>query len=134
MISNFSFDGSAGIRVGDSHYDLHSFFSVLHLLIDPAAGSVVLELSSIEEFRTHTHEAKALRLVFSGVDYVEVSPGVCKGGSDTIEEIGFKAPNDRDDEWLKPTDRAEHSDHLFIRLSNLEFVRLSYSSARVEVR
>lgn len=133
MISNFSFDGSVGIRLDNKHYDLHSFFSVSRVILDPSEGTVAIEFSSFEEFREQVHGARTLRLTFSGVDHVEVSPGLCKSRSDTVDEFGFKDPNDRDDEWLKPTDRAERYDHLFVRFSSLEFVRLACSVARADV-
>lgn len=133
MISNFNFDGSAGIRLDNKHYDLHSFFSVSGVVISPVEGAVLIKFVSLDQFRDQVHGALKLRLFFFGVDFVEVSSALCKHKSDTVEEFGFKAPNDWDDDWLKSTDKADASDHLFIRFSSMEFIRIAYSTARAEV-
>lgn len=133
MLADFVFDGSVGIRFDGRHYDLHSFFSVSGITVCPATGDVSVDLISIDEFRNNVHGAESLRLIFSDVNYVEFSPEFCKTRSDTIEEIGFKSPEDRDDNWLKTLDQAEHLDHLFIRFSSLEFIRLACATARVAI-
>jgi hypothetical protein len=74
-----------------------------------------------------------LRLTFFEVEHIFVSSGLCKHKTDTIEEIGFKASDDKDDEWIKTVEQADPADHLFIRFSSLEFIRIKSSVARVEI-
>lgn len=133
MLKNFSFEGSVGVRFENKHYDLHSFFSVERIVILPSNSSLLIKFVAIDQFVSLTHGVKWLSLIFMGIDYLEFSPQFCKIRTDTLEEFGFKAPNDKDDNWLKSTDHSLPSDHLFVRFSNLEFMRILCRSLRIEV-
>lgn len=131
MLTDFTFEGSVGIRYDGKHFDLHSFFSIARLSISPKEGTVLLEFESIREFMDQVHGVKALGLQFSGITYLELSPKICTNVSDSLEEFGFKASIDRDDDWLKTVEQSEIGDHLFVRLSSLEFIRIQCAAARV---
>lgn len=131
MLTNFTFEGSVGIRYNDKHFDLHSFFSIVGLSISPKEGTMLLEFESIKEFIEKAHGVGALGLEFSGITYLELSQKFCTNVSDSLEELGFKAPSDRDDNWLKTIGQSESEDHLFFRLSSLEFIRVQCATARV---
>lgn len=131
MLTNFTFEGSVGILYKEKHFDLHSFFSLSGLSISFKEGTVLLEFQSIKEFIDRTYGVGALAVEFSGITYLELSPKICANVSDSLEEFGFKAPDDRDDNWLKTIDQFESEDHLFIRLSSLEFIRVQCTTARV---
>jgi hypothetical protein len=133
MLTNFLFEGGVGIRFEGKHFDLHSFFSIAGVTLSPKAGTVLLQFDSIREFRDRTHGVEQLWLEFSEVSYLEFSPRFCTNVSDSLEEFGFKAPDDRNDEWLKDVERAEPGDHLFVRLSSLEFLRIHCAAVRVQV-
>jgi hypothetical protein len=133
MLANFIFDGSVGIKFHEKHYDLHSFFSIDGIIISPAEGKLSINLITLGAFRNNVHGVGSLRISFSGISYIEFSQGFCQICSDTIEEIGFKNPTDRDDNWLKTFCQSEEQDHLFIRFSNLEFMRIACATACVSV-
>jgi hypothetical protein len=131
MLADFSFEGSVGIRYAGKHFDLHSFFSIARLSVNPKEGTVLLEFESIKEFMDRAHGVRTLGLEFSGITYIELSPKICTNVSDSLEEFGFKSPSDRDDNWLKDVEQSDSDDHLFIRLSSLEFIRIQCATARV---
>lgn len=131
MLINFAFDGNVGIRFEGKHFDLHSFFSLTGFVVNPVDGIVLLEFRSIKEFRDQAHGVQTLTLEFSEITYLEFSPTFCTNTTDSLEEFGFKSPDDRDDNWLKTLEQSEPEDHLFVRLSSLEFFRVHCSSARL---
>jgi hypothetical protein len=131
MPSNFAFEGNVGIRFEGKHFDLHSFFSLVGFVVNPVNGTVLLEFRSIKEFIDKAHDVQILKLEFSEIGYLEFSPGFCTNTTDSLEEFGFKSPDDRDDNWLKTLEQAEPGDHLFVRLSSLEFFRVHCSETRV---
>ncbi|MCX7512678.1 hypothetical protein [Frateuria sp. STR12] len=121
---NFLIEGSVGIRFEGKHFDLHSFFSIDKFIVNPGEGAVILEFVPIGDFKNESHNVKILGLQFSMISYLEFSPSFCANASDSLEEFGFKAPWDRDDNWLKTFEQSNAGDHLFIRLSSLEFFRI----------
>ncbi|MES2403693.1 MAG: hypothetical protein V4567_05055 [Pseudomonadota bacterium] len=133
MLTNFAFEGNVGIRFEGKHFDLHSFYSLEGFVVNPASGTVLLKFSSIKEFRDKVHDVQMLTLEFSEITYLEFSPKFCTNTTDSLEEIGFKSPDDRDDNWLKNLEQSEPDDHLFVRLSSLEFFRVRCSAIRVIV-
>ena len=133
MRANFAFEGNVGIRFEGKHFDLHSFFCLTKFVVNPAKGTVLLEFHSIKEFIDKAHNVRVLTLEFSEITYVEFSQYFCTKTTDSFEEFGFKAPDDRDDNWLKTLEQSEPEDHLFVRLSSLEFFRVHCAVGRVAI-
>ena len=81
----------------------------------------------------HGKGRPSLTLIFSGVDYLEFSPGLGAQVIFGIEEFGYKDPGDRDDEWLEKEEHAKVEDHLFMRLVGDEFIRVHAERASLIV-
>ncbi len=74
-----------------------------------------------------------LMLKFTAVDYLEFSEGLGTKTIFGIEEFGYKAPGDREDEWLETEKHAKAEDHLFMRLVGDEFIRVHAERATLVV-
>jgi len=65
-----------------------------------------------------------ISLCFGGIDYLEFSPNFGSKVISGLDEMGYKKPDDFDDEWLLSQEQATNDDHLFLRLDNNSFIRI----------
>lgn len=130
MRTNFVFENSVGVQFEGKHFDLHGFFLVSGFVVNPRQGSATMEFETIKKFKNKVHDVRAVRLEFDEITHLEFSPKICTNISDSLEEFGFKSPGDKDDNWLKTFEQSDPNDHLFVRLSSLEFFRVQCALAR----
>ena len=76
----------------------------------------------------------ALAIVFEKVRFLEFSAGFGTRDVSCVEEMGYKNPTDRDDEWLLDEKQASPNDHFFLRLSEVDYIRVGADAAHIEVR
>lgn len=91
-------------------------------------------LIAFEPNAEHGADCQPLALEFSEVDFLEVSDEIGAKGIRDIDELGYKEPTDRDDEWLMSEEQASSRDHLFIRLIGGHFIRVHAKRAALTER
>lgn len=126
MNKNFILADSVGIQVENNYYDLHNCFDLVGLEVDFIFNKVRVR------FMPHDKECSKdgdLTISFSGVDYLDVSPGVLKNMVRDVAEVGYKNPEDFDHDWLLAEDRMNKADHLFFRMAGDEYIRVHGDSA-----
>lgn len=110
-------------------YDLHNTYDLIGLFVDTPACNLTIFLKPTPKYGIGL---KALALKFQDLDYFEFGPLVGNGKIAGIEEIGYKSPSDRDDEWLMTEAQANNNDHIFFRLDGGDFVRVHCERTWVE--
>lgn len=68
---------------------------------------------------------------FEAVDYLEFSPNFGSRIVCGLEDMGYKSPGDRDDEWLLDEQQSTPDDHLFFRLEGGDFIRVHCQHADI---
>jgi hypothetical protein len=119
MQLTYLLDQSIALQSGTSYFDLHSDYELVSALRDGARGY----LHFVKRTAPWVKEPDPvhLALVFEQVDYFQQSAGLQLPTS--VEEIGFKEPEDQD-----PDSFMEHatgmSCHLLFRLEEDHFIRI----------
>ena len=129
MKRNFRIDNSGVELIMDGMaYDAHNRYDYRHTVFW-ANASITLCLMPNAKWGAGL---PYLTLRFAGVDYVQIGRGFGESRIDGIDEIGFKAPEDQDDDWLDGETFAAPESHLFIRFVGGCFLRVHAAAATLE--
>jgi len=123
-----------GFRIGQSNeivksgkiYDLHNLYDFVGIILKGKERRLQILFDPNLE---HGKDQLSISLNFEEIDYLEFSPNFGARVISGLEEIGYKNPEDRDDEWLMDEQQATSSDHLFFRLDGGDFIRVHCQNA-----
>lgn len=126
MEKNFKVGQSNELIQGGESFDLHNCydFSKLHLEGNQA-------FLGFEPNPEHGKNLSPVLVKFDGLIYFAVSPDFCSTAQVDLDEIGYKSPDDFDDEWLLREEQAEENDHIFFRFIGGQSVRVLASKAEL---
>ncbi|TVQ84918.1 MAG: hypothetical protein EA357_01630 [Micavibrio sp.] len=113
--------GGNDIIKADKAYDLHNLYDFVGVILKTKDRYLQLLFSPNSEYG---EKEPPVLLNFEDVDYLEFSPDFGTRTLSGLAEIGYKNPEDRDDDWLLNEEQAASGDHLFFRMDGDEFVRL----------
>lgn len=123
-----------GFRIGQSNeiikagkiYDLHNLYDFIGIFFTSKACRLEISFKPIPEFG----DGKVpISLIFEGIDYLEFSPQFWTKNISGLDEMGYKNPEDHDDEWLLSEKQASFNDHLFFRMDSGDFIRIHCQNA-----
>lgn len=120
----YTLDQSIALEIGKHYFDLHNNYELVSAIHDRTRcylSFVKREAEWVKE-QDPTH----LLIVFEQVTFFQVSARL----PNSIEEIGFKEPDDWDLDWFSQTLDAETM-HILFRLEDDEFVRIGAGSSLV---
>jgi hypothetical protein len=120
MRKNFEIGLSIELVQGGRVYDLHNCYYFSGIVI----GSEQSVEIAFDPDRVHGIESPPLIIRFDAVDYLELSPGFGVRDTRDLDEVGYKNPDDRDDEWLQSEFQSDRGDHLFFRVGSDDFIRI----------
>jgi hypothetical protein len=129
MEKKFELGQSNEILKGGRIYDLHNMYDFTGIYVGANRDVHISFQANAEQGRGQP----SLALVFSGVDYLEFSPGFGARAVQDLDELGYKSPDDRDDEWLLTEQQATPGDHLFLRFGGGDFIRVHSQQARLRI-
>jgi len=119
VIKNFHVGQSIELIKDGRAFDLHNCFDFKGACFVPDRGLRITFEPNLEfgvGFSTIHIEA-------TGIDYFAVSPGFFSAQIDYLDEIGFKSPQDQNDNWLLMEGQTAQADHFFFRFSENHFIR-----------
>lgn len=125
MKRNFIIGQSNELICNGRIYDLHNCFEFVSLSISVECTLKVV----FEPKASHGAAYGRTHIEVRGVDYLEMS---LNGGDKSIEgidELGYKARGDRDDEWLMTESQASEDADLFIRFFGGRYLRFRGADA-----
>lgn len=135
MLKDFVIVDSAALQAHGRHIDLHNFFELAEIRLNPLSSSVELEFAKKKTVRfADPSDPDKVVIHFSDVDWLELSPGAFAIKSGDIMELGYKEPLDKYHDWLLGEESASHQAHLFFRFENDEFLRVHAKSAKTIVK
>jgi hypothetical protein len=109
-------------------FDLHNHFDFACLCINTKKRELYLLFEPNPEY---TESRSVVCIVFREVDYLELSPGFGSRRLSDLDEMGYKSPRDRDDEWLLGEEQASPEDHMFFRFIGDDYIRVHSSEALI---
>jgi hypothetical protein len=121
MKKNFKIGQSNELIKSDVVYDLHNEFDFLGITLKTSDRTLRLVFKPNSQLENSN---SPIVLNFQNVDYLEFSTNFGSQINSGLDEIGYKNPNDRDDNWLKSEQQANCDDHLFFRFDKGEFIRV----------
>ena len=127
MDKNFKVGQSNELVQGDKIFDLHNCydFSGFFLRNDYTA---FLAFGPNAEYGIGL---PPVLLEFCRLDYLMLSSDFFTLDRIDLDEIGYKSPNDIDDQWLLGEDQADSECHIFFRFLGGHFVRMHGSRAEL---
>lgn len=122
-----------GFLVGQSNevvkegkiYDLHNEYDFSGIAVNGTKQLRVL----FEPNSESGSDNMPVSLLFDEIDYLELSRNFGSRAVQSLDELGYKTPDDHDNEWLLGEQQASNGDHLFIRLDGVDFIRVHSRSA-----
>ena len=126
MEKNFVVRDAVAVVVDGQYFDLHNEFDLCEIKALLGEGRVILRFQ-----RSGSAYHTQMFLDISEVSYFSLNSPASALHSRDVIEIGYKNPDDFDHDWLLPEANASPEDHLFIRLSSDDFIRIHGSQAQM---
>lgn len=129
MRLTYTLDQFIALQQGASYFDLHNNYELVSALHDDAW--CYLHFAKRTATWVEAADPSHLALVFEQAHYFQQSAGLQLPTS--IEEIGFKAPDDLDTEWFMGHPEGEAA-HILFRLEDDQFAEASFLLASCSAR
>lgn len=123
---NKNFEIRQGVElVREGHaYDLHNCYVFGGIAVTSSRRAAVWFMPDAE----FGSDQPAIVIEVTGISTLELSAGVARGAARDVDELGYKAPDDRDLEWLIAESQARDGDHMVLRLLPDDFLRIDAAS------
>ncbi|GGF28936.1 hypothetical protein [Hymenobacter cavernae] len=115
----YTLDQMIALQNGTGYFDLHNDYELVSAQLDVARCYLHFVKRTAEWVKVP--DPAHLVLTFEQVYYFQQSEGLQLPTS--IEEIGFKEPNDFDLDWFMERPESE-KDHILFRLEDDQFIRI----------
>ena len=124
MKLNYTLDQFIALQSGKGYFDLHNDYE----LVSAQRDGTQCYLHFVKRTATWVKvpDPSHLALVFEQVQYYQQSEGLQLPNS--IQEIGFKEPNDLDVDSFMELPEAE-TDHILFRLEDDQFIRIGATAS-----
>jgi len=116
MIKNFHIEQGVELVQDGSVYDLHNDYG-LRCIMTGAKREILMLFSSAVDGRE-------IALRFLDVSVLSISPSVVLPSEMYVDEIGYKAADDYDDEWLMNESQKGGGDHMIFRFEKSGSIRI----------
>ena len=111
MDKDFEIGQSNEIIKSGKIYDLHNLYNITGIILDRNLSQLKIMFKPASEYGEGN---PSLVLNFRNIDYLEFSLNTM--GILGLDEMGYKSPEDRDNNWLMNEQQSTPEDHLFLRL------------------
>jgi hypothetical protein len=134
MKKNFIIADSIAIQTQEGYYDIHNNFYMNELVVDFMSRSTKIRFDRFFDESKLLKKKESLTLIFSNIDYFNISTNFLHVMPRDVEEFGYKSPDDFDHDWLISESDVNEVDHFFIRFSEDEFIRIHGSNIEYTVK
>lgn len=128
MKKDFEIGQSNEVIKSEKIYDLHNSYDYVGLILKSKERQLQILFEPNSEYGKGN---LSVSFVFKSLNYLEFSPNFGTKVVSGLDEMGYKSPSDRDDNWLLSPQQASSDDHLFFRLENGDFIRVHSKHAFV---
>jgi hypothetical protein len=120
MRKNFRIGQSVELVKGNLAFDLHNLYDYVGSFLF-GARRLCMYFEPNPQFALGQ---MPIAVEFHNVEFLEFSPHFGTRDIHDLDEMGYKAPSDRDDNWLLTEEQATSADHLFFRFLGGAFIRV----------
>lgn len=124
MRKNFKIVQSIIIEGEDFYYDLHNNYDFSNFQLNKLDDYAIMSFAKTRGAWVPLESPSNVVLHFRGLRYVHFSKDFFINPSTNIEELGYKAVDDENLDWLGREDKSLSDDHLVLRFDNDEFIRI----------
>ena len=121
MKKNFIVGQSNEVIKGKNLYDLHNLYNFVEVCVNTENSQLKILFQPLDGFQK---QKNSIVFIFHSLDYLELSTDFGTRKITTLEELGYKAPNDYDTDWILSENQSSPDDHLFFRLNKDNYVRV----------
>ena len=132
MRKNFIVDQGVYLMWDDNYFDLHNNYQFSECNIKPAKRIVILNWLRLEGKWIKPEDPNEIIIVFHNVSFFSISKDLITERIKTIQEIGYKEPDDGDLDWLNGDGNFKATYHIIFRFENDEFIRIHAEFAEVK--
>lgn len=132
MKKNFIVDQGVYIMKDGKCFDLHNNYHFWECNIIPIKAMIYLNWLKLERKWVNANDPTKIVMVFHNVSFFSISKDLVSEKIKTIQEIGYKEPDDKDLNWLNGDVNFESSYHIIFRFENDEFIRIEAEFAEVK--
>ncbi|MBS1632569.1 MAG: hypothetical protein JST10_08350 [Bacteroidetes bacterium] len=132
MRKNFKIAQSISIEGEGFYYDLHNNYDFSNLQLSSSNNSVYISFTRKNGGWVPSENPLKLGLLFYGLKLIYFSKNFFINPSTNIEELGYKAIDDENLDWLSQEDKSLSDDHLVFRFDNDEFIRIYAETVEVK--
>lgn len=126
MNKSFEIGQSNEVIKADKIYDLHNQYDFIGVVLETKNRRLQILFEPNPEYGKGQ---LPIKLNFEEIDYLEFSPNFGTRYISGLDEMGYKNPDDRDDEWLLNEQQATCNNHLFFRMDGGAFIRVHCQNA-----
>ena len=109
-------------------YDLHNLYDFVGIMLTRKSRQLRVLFKPSSAFNGNE---VPISFVFDDIDYLEFSLDFSSPAIHNLDEMGYKNPNDYDDDWLLDELQSTLDDHFFIRLESNDFIRVHCQHADI---
>ncbi len=128
MNKNFEIGQSNEIIKSGKVYDLHNSYDFVGIVLKTSVRKLEVLFEPNSEYGNNE---LPILLCFEEIDYLEFSPNFGASAVSGLDEMGYKNPDEPDDEWLMSENQSTSNDHLFFRLDGGGFIRVHCKKANL---
>ncbi|MEJ1338508.1 MAG: hypothetical protein RPU40_06480 [Candidatus Sedimenticola sp. (ex Thyasira tokunagai)] len=128
MKKEFLLGQSNEVIKADKIYDLHNLYDFVGIALNGKDRQLRI---LFEPSPSYGERSVSVSLVFNEIDYLELSSNFGSRVIQNLDEMGYKNPDDQDDEWLLDEQQSTPNDHLFIRFEGNDFIRVHCQHADI---
>ena len=133
MKKNFIVDQGVYINIKNHCYDLHNNYEFIGCNIAPFKSIIYLTWIKLDRKWVKQSDPNKIDIVFHDILTFSISNTFMTEKVSTIQEIGYKDPDDKDLNWLNSEEHISQTYQIIFRFENDEFIRVGAEVAEVKV-
>jgi hypothetical protein len=124
MTKNFIIDKAIYLLFNSKYYDLHNHYLLECIILNPLEKKIKLSWVKRNKSLISSENDIIIEMIFTGASYFQLSSNFISNSINTIQEIGYKDPQDFDLDWLNYEIHFHEKQHIFLRFEDDEFIRI----------
>ena len=124
MKKNFIVDQGVYIKIKNNCYDLHNNYDFISCKFEPFKSIIYLTWLKLDTKWGNLSDPSKIVIVFHNILSFSMSNAFMTEKVTTIQEIGYKDPDDKDLDWLNGEEYFNPNSQIIFRFENDEFIRV----------
>lgn len=132
MKKNFIVDQAIYVNIKNNCYDLHNDYAFIACNFAPSKSLIYLTWLRLDRKWVKASYPNKIVIVFHDILFFYISNALMTEKVTTIQEIGYKDPDDKDLDWLNDERNFTANSQIIFRFENDEFIRVGAGIAEAK--